>query len=259
MTRIIVHAGFYKTGTTSLQTHLARNGTTLRPWFDYYGQNDFHHAGAAARIYGQYPFPWRLRQFRAAFRSFLHAIPDADCIVLSRESFVGAMPGHRNWMQRPIIGFPNAARLLATISAELTHRFGPEVQVETLFTTRARDAWLQSVHGHLLRSIRLTDDFDTFAARFVDLPNLATQAQRLGATHIRAMEDFAHHHNGPAGAVLDLAGVPTDVQADLPAAARKNIGQAPDLAAAFLALNRSGKSKTTLKRLKNDMLREARA
>ena len=77
MTRVIVHAGFYKTGTTSLQAYLARHRAALAPWFDYYGQADFEQAGAEARIYGQRPFPWRKARFRAALRRFLAGIPDA--------------------------------------------------------------------------------------------------------------------------------------------------------------------------------------
>ena len=59
---VIVHAGFYKTGTTSLQKYLARNRRALKPVFDFYGQDDFKSAGARARTYAQRPFFWWLRK-----------------------------------------------------------------------------------------------------------------------------------------------------------------------------------------------------
>ena len=248
--RILVHAGFYKTGTTSLQGFLAQNRAALTPWFAYYGQGDFHGAGARAREYAQAPFPGGLKAFRLACRAFLAEVPDAPNIVLSRENFTGAMPGHRDWLGRPIIGFPSAKPLLRDLKKELFRRFGPGTQVEFLFTTRDRDAWLRSVHGHLLRSIRLEDDLEGFSQRFRSLGTLEEEARRLGADHIARMEDHADHPAGPAASVLDLMGVPIGAQADLVPARRRNIGQSTELKSEFLRLNRSDLSKQALKAAK---------
>lgn len=92
--RIIVHAGFHKTGTTSLQDFLYQNKSSLAPYMAYYGKMDFLDAGTQARIYAQRPFPHGLIKFRYAFRAFLENIPDHSMIVLSRETFSGGMPGH---------------------------------------------------------------------------------------------------------------------------------------------------------------------
>ncbi len=229
--RILVHAGFYKTGTTSLQRFLGDNRAALAPWFAYYGPGDFYDAGARAREYAQAPFP-------------------AGHIVLSRENFSGAMPGHRDWLGRPITGFRTAKPLLRDLTKELFRRFGPGTRVEYLFTTRDRDAWLRSVHGHLLRSIRLEQDLGPFSQQFRALGRLEDEARALGADHIARLEDYADTPAGPATAVLELMGVPQEVQATLPAAIRENTRQSVELQREFLRLNRSDLPKAQLKAAK---------
>lgn len=258
--RVLVHAGFHKTGTSSLQDFLRRNRAALKPWLDYYGKADFLETGAAARRYGQRPFPWRLWLFRRRLRRFLNSIPDAPLIVLSRETFAGVMPGHRDWRGRVVQGYADTAIPLArALIAELRRRFGSTVQVEFLYTTREREGWIRSVYGHLLRSIHLTEEFEAFRARFPDLVAPDEEARRIAAAlpcpvHAARLEDHAEAPAGPATPVLDLAGVPARVRAGLIPAVRSNAGQGAEMEAAFLCLNRSGKAKVQLKRIKDRML-----
>lgn len=264
MTRVIVHAGFHKTGTSSLQAYLGRHRTTFSPWFAYYGPGEFADAGAKSRIYAQHPFPWRLAAFRRAFRRFLDGIADAPTIVLSRENFSGNMPGHRDWRGRTLMDFRTAAvPLMRVIRAELERRFGPDVAIELLYTTRARDGWIGSVYGHLLRSIHLTETRDAFAARLAATPALDAEASAIAAAvglpvTIRALEDLGQSRPGPALAVLEMTGVPATAWAALPPAGRANEGQSAAMAEAFLVLNRSGKSKPELKRRKDEMIAKSR-
>ena len=264
MTRVIVHTGFHKTGTSSLQSYLAENRKALKPYMVFYGKAAFLQAGSAARIYGQKPFPWRRRAFRRSLDAFLASVPDAPVIVLSRETFSGAMPGHRRIFGGMVRDYRRAAVPLGReIVAALQARFGPEVQVEFLHTLRERESWIRSVYGHLLRSIHLTEDFAAFRARFPDLIDLRDEAQRiasrlhLSAHHVVALDEVGAAREGPAKAVLDLVGVPQDLRDALPPARRANSGQSPALEAEFLALNRSGRSKAWLKARKDAMLRDA--
>lgn len=265
MTRVIVHAGFHKTGTSSLQSYLGQHRKALAPWLTFYGKADFLNAGTYARVYAQRPFFWRRWAFRRAIRSFLASIPDAPVIVLSRETFSGVMPGHRNWQGRTIKGYAySAVPICRELRREIGRRF-PGATVEFLFTTRERESWIRSVYGHLLRSIHLTDTFEEFRARFPDLIDPAKEARRIGAAlapcpvHIAALEPHALTRGGPADIVLDLVGVPEKVRASLPPATRANTGQTPAQEAAFFQLNHSGQSKAALKRIKDKMLREAQA
>jgi len=265
MTRVIVHAGFHKTGTTSLQGFLARNKNALKPWFDYYGKADFLQAGAAARIYGQRRFPWRRRRFAKAFARFLASIPDAETIVLSRETFAGAMPGHRTPLGRTITDYtPSAVPLAREITAALRTRFGRQTAVEFVYTIRERDSWMRSVYGHLLRSIHLTQDYREFRRILEKTPDLATQANIIAAAvrpvpvHVARLEEFANHPAGPAGAILLLAGVPDDMLKTLAPARHEYRAQPQHLQNQFLELNRSGKGKAELKRIKDAMIAKLR-
>ncbi|WP_371169971.1 hypothetical protein [Aliiroseovarius sp. 2305UL8-7] len=261
MTQVIVHAGFHKTGTTSLQNFLHQNRKELRPYFDYYGQNDFLNAGAKARFYAQRPYPHRLHRFRRSFRRFLSQIPDHKVIILSRESFSGGMPGHRKLGGRLITSYQRPAlRLARVIISELHRRFGAKANITFFYTTRDRQAWLKSVHGHLLRSINLADDFETFCTRIPDQISPTDQAQnmRFALSPIpvvtAALEDYADHPHGPAAALLDLVNVPQSVQAQLAPAPISNRGQSKAQRDAFLELNRSGLSKPELKSHKAQLL-----
>lgn len=263
--RVIVHAGFHKTGTSSLQDYLRQNRRALNPYLAFYGKADFLKAGANARRYGQRPFPWRMWAFRRSLRRFLGGIPDAPLIVLSRETFGGAMPGHRDWRGHLVSRYSDrAVPLLQTVKDELYRRFGPAVQIEILFTTREREDWLRSIYGHLVRSIHLTETYPQFRASFPDLVDLEVEARRIGRAlipcqvHTARLEETGPTRAGPATAVLDLAGVPAKLRQRLPAAERANVGQPPEIEAKFLELNRSGRSKAELKTIKDQMLQEAR-
>lgn len=261
--RVIVHPGFHKTGTSSLQSYLNKHRTLFAPHFAFYSKDDFLPAGTAARIYAQKPFPWRLRAFREHLDTFLASIPEDPVIVLSRETFSGAMPGHRKVFGRLVKGYaPSAVPLGRQIVASLQDRFGPAVRIEFLYTTREREAWLLSVYGHLLRSIHLTQNEATFRAQFPRFPHLHDSAAmiarklKLDAIHIIDLADVSARPEGPAAAVLDLIGLPDDMA--LPAAIRANVGQTAELRATFLAMNRKGGTKSALKRAKDKLVEEAR-
>jgi len=265
MSRVIIHAGYHKTGTTSLQDFLRDNAGLLAPHLRYFGKNDFRAAGAHARIYAQRPYPWRLWRFRRSLRRFLAPLPPGGTIVLSRETFSGGMPGHRKLGGRLMTSYTDAARALAgVIIHELRRKFGQDVDITFFYTTRLREPWIRSIHGHLLRSIRLTDDFDSFRARFPDLASPAEEAARMAEflapvpVVTAALEDFETHPHGPAAALLDLLAIPPDLRARLRPARRGNPGQTAGLRAAFLDLNHKNLSKAALKAAKQALIRDAR-
>jgi len=266
MTRVIVHVGFHKTGTSSLQSYLGNNRNQLAPYLTFYGKKDFLEAGSAARIYGQKPYFWRRRQFRRRFDGFLTSIPDAPVIVLSRETFSGAMPGHRRLFGRLVTDYARAAVPLGhEIVSALRSRFDADVRVEFLYTLRDRDSWIRSVYGHLLRSIHLREDFPAFRAQFPNLIDPKKEAAKiaahlsLDAVHFAQLSDIGSRREGPASCVLDLLDLPADFRATLPAARRANVGQSDVLEAEFLAMNRASRDKVALKRQKDARIKEARS
>ena len=216
--RVIVHSGFHKTGTTSFQDFLSNNRDRLAPHFNYYGKADFLLAGAHGRRYGQFRTPYRLWRFRRSIRRFLQTIPNDHSVILSRETFSGNMPGHRTVTGRVVKNYTDAAKPLASVLiSEIKRRFGADVDISFFFTVREKEAWLKSVHGHLLRSIKMTDDLEAFRTSLtgVEDPIKAAEVMRQYLAPVKAdvaaLEDYATHPYGPAAAVLDLFDIPASL------------------------------------------------
>ncbi|GHE03657.1 hypothetical protein U879_07790 [Defluviimonas sp. 20V17] len=264
--RVIVHAGFHKTGTTSLQVYLENNRAALAPYLAYYGKSEMPDLDEAARLYGLRPFPWRLAAFRSALRVFLTGLPPAPVIALSRERFCGAMPGLRGWHGRRRMSYaPTAIALARVLTEEIARRFGPGTRVEFLYTLRAREPWLHSLYGHLLRVTRLRDDFDRFRRRFPARFSLETEAALIAGAlapvpvHTAPLEALAEARAGPAQALFDLLDLPAEVTAALPPARRWNRGHPAKTEARFLHLNRAGGGARTRRAIKEDLGRRQRA
>lgn len=267
MLRVIVHAGFYKTGSTSLQKHMAKLRPDLPSDCRYYGPDDFPKLGALARDFGQFPNDLRRQAFRKGLRRFLNDLPDPGSVdglrtlMISRENFSGIMPGHRDVTGEIITAINPAAKMLARdLLGGLKRRFGTDCEISFLYVVRDTDEWLASVHGHQLRSTRMCHDLEAFKALFpkkFDLRQIADKiAQALAPVpvHIRQLEDYADHRHGPAGILLDLLEVPEELQAGWPAAKPANVGQCPDLRAQFLELNRQITDKEMLRQRKAALL-----
>ncbi len=244
-----------------MQDFLKLNSEALTPYFDYFGKNNLKGAGSNARLYSQRPFPWRLAKFRLSLRRFLADRPADRSLVISRETFAGGMPGHRRFTGGLMRAYaPAAIPLAKTIVSELRRKYGPDAEIILLYTTRNREDWIKSVHGHLLRSIRLRLDFKQFRAQFPQLAELDAEAETIKAAlapirveHM-ALEDFRLAPEGPARSILDLMGVPEDTRSQLRPAARANVGQPVDLRQTFLELNRNIKSKDALRARKTALL-----
>ena len=245
MTRIIIHAGFHKTGTTGLQDFLRLNRAALSDHADIYLGQQLGEARRAGRLYGERPWFARRRHFQRSFASFLATIPDADTILISRESFSGAMPGATRF-GRSITGYGRVAETLARdILTAFQTRFGTTAQIEFLYTTRAKPAFLQSIWGHHLRTKQLTDDLGRFTARFAKAPPLDTEAARIATAlapvpvHIAPLEDAANHRLGHGATILRLLHIDPTTWDHFQPPIDRYTGPSDELRATFLRMNRS--------------------
>lgn len=242
--RILVHAGFHKTGTTSLQGFLQDNRALLRPWARIHMKRGLGPLRYLGRWYGQRPVIWRRWLFRAGLARVLATLPDDPVIVISRESLSGMMPGFTR-RGRMVTGYAEAPVLAREIVRGLRRRFGPGARIEFLYTLREREAWLASIHGHILRTSPVTEDFAAFRARFGPPPDLAAEAAAVARAvapvpvHTRWLEQAAGHRLGPGRFMLELLGVPEAEWPRFPDAATGNPGPSAALRARFLDLNRS--------------------
>lgn len=238
MTRVLIHPGFHKTGTSSLQRGAEGNAALLAERLRFWNTSNVLDCVKVGRRYAAGGDPVLLARFAERVGALM-AVLDTDDprpILISSEDIAGILPGLRDtW------GYDAAPDLLETMVAEVETAV-PGAQITVWFTTREAEPWQRSVYWQNLRATRLTEDFTTYqprlahAARLDDIVALTAErlAGRAEVTSTR-IEACADDPLGPLGYALALLGVPADGLPPLPA---QNVQ--PDGAAdALLAMNRS--------------------
>ncbi|MEQ8898640.1 MAG: hypothetical protein RID23_16255 [Roseovarius sp.] len=212
--RILVHPGFHKTGTTSVQYGLTRNAEVLNGRVRVLQMDDFPDAIAAARRHSAQPAPRRLKKYAAGFAAAVAPLDPGDKrpVLVSSEKLLGWIPGRKeNW------SYAATPELMERLADVLEGHFGDGAGITFYFTTRAAEDWKRSVYWQNLRSMRITEDFEAYrprldrAARLEDV--VAQTRARLGARATvisRPVEALAEEPQGPLGAILRELGVAAD-------------------------------------------------
>ncbi|RNF33588.1 hypothetical protein [Paracoccus methylarcula] len=256
MTRVLLHLGLHKTGTTSLQKFLEDNRAAIEP-------------AAAILLPAQTReisrWAWRFHQLgdrdvlqviREDFQQLLAALPLGDRdLIISDENLLGPMP--RAQGADP---YPHAATLIDTYRETLQILPKPP-RLTVWLTTRDPQDWAISIHAHLarkIRAVRLTEDRDNFSARLAGngfertltaipaaLPDLDLQ--------VNGMEALADQPFGLAQVFVDFLNLPDNRM--LRPATHHHRSPAPELIDRLIALNRSDLDEDALAAAKQAMLR----
>ena len=102
MTRVIIHAGFHKTGTTSLQQFLEINAAPLAPYVRVILKPQMEDVASCARDCSNASFLgasiFRRAAFRRQFADLLQrtSLKSGQTLLISCEALVGRMPGREN-------------------------------------------------------------------------------------------------------------------------------------------------------------------
>lgn len=243
MTRLVVHAGFHKTGTKSVQAALADNRALLAGHVQIFLRADMQDVADAARHYSECPDAVKLGDFARDMAEFFRMAPvrDGRSIVISAEDLSGLLPGRTGLA--PYAAVPD---LIAAVEAAARDGLWPGVDVTFLFSTRDRQAWIDSVWWQNLRMMRLTMDVDEHRLHAADWPDLDQILQRtrdaVAAATVMSvrLEDTARLPQGPVTPILDLCEIPSSVREEMILPAIRNTRPAGGLEPVFLALNRSG-------------------
>ncbi|MDT8327425.1 MAG: hypothetical protein RQ750_08590 [Roseovarius sp.] len=256
--RVLLHPGFHKTGTSSLQRGAIAQTDALAPYLRVLLGTDMISATRAARRYSKHQSQVNLMRFSEHFHTAISALAPNDprAVLISCEDLSGYMPGLCD-----VDTFDAAPSLMLAASAALQAHFGEAVQIMIRFGTRDSAKWLKSLYWQNLRARRLTDDFDTFRQRFAraaDLDRIVASTGDLLGTEVDvgaiALETGAGLRLGPLEVALDLLNIPT---ASLPPLRAQN-RQPADGAEALLALNCSDLDDAALKDAKRDLVRSYR-
>ncbi|MCR9147920.1 MAG: hypothetical protein NXH74_12070 [Rhodobacteraceae bacterium] len=255
---VLIHPGFHKTGTSTLQRNLLSQADRLSPRLRVMLNDDLIEATRLARKFSVHSQDSALDAFTTAIATALEGLDMQDDrpLLLSSEALVGQLPGRKQ-----VAGYDAAAPLMARTVSALRDRIGQTARITVWFTTRAPEPWMKSAYYQNLRQRRLCEDFESHARRLERAARLddfvaqtrAELGDRADVTATR-IETCAPHRLGPLGVALDLLGVRSD---DLAPVRAHNV-QPEQAAAQLLDLNRSRLSDAELAKAKRKLVRAFR-
>lgn len=254
--RVILHAGFHKTGTTTLQQGLHLNRAALRPHLRLVPRARMAAAGRTARAWSAARDPLEMALFRYELAQVMEGWDSTDPrpVLVSAEDLAGHMPGRHG-----VTSYAAAAPLMRAI-AETLADLHPSARPEFYFSIRAPEAWLRSCHTQHLRAMRMTLSAEEFAESYRAAADLDTVVDDIAAAlgplpvHRAALEDCHDRPLGPLAPLLDLCELPDATRAVLIPQPPANTAVPPDCAAGLLALNRSALSDAEVHAAKQALL-----
>jgi hypothetical protein len=157
--RIVFHAGFHKTGTTTIQKTLRANKGILRPGVQVVLRPGMVGLCEAARGYSVSKNPIDLGMIQYETVETLQRFSEFEgTLLLSSEDLVGHMPGRKG-----LKTYAAAPQILEAI-ASATNEVFPDAQVSFFFGTRSAKPWLRSCYVQHLRATRITQSIEEYSA-----------------------------------------------------------------------------------------------
>lgn len=238
--RIVVHAGFHKTGTTSIQHMMRRNGKRLARHFRILTRRQIPALCEAARAFSLKQDPAELGFFTYEAAQLFETLDPDDPrpLVVSSEDLSGHMPGRFG-----LTGYNAAPRLMAVLE-QVARDCLPDPRITFFFTTRDTKHWLRSTYAQHVRAIRFTEDREAYLARMQPHGDLAGAVTAI-ANAVRApvrhatLESCAGDPLGPMSPLLEVMQAPEKLRARLTALPPSNPSFPDHVLDRMLALNRS--------------------
>ena len=240
--KIVIHPGFHKTGTTSLQATLRQNGPVLWRSTALAIGPKIEPIRRAARGFSTYRDQISLLKFSLRLNAYLGelALPENRNLVISSEEIAGHMPGRKlvpDYGALPI--------LMREVVEVLEGRFGTDLDLTFYLSTRNPDSWLQSAWAQQVKGSRMILDYQDFQQQYGASANLAAMVARIAeavmpykvVTH--GLEDSQHLKLGPAEPILKLLDLPAAKFALLKPVRIQNVSPPSDVLQQCLELNRT--------------------
>jgi len=258
MRRIIIHAGFHKTGTTTAQRFLMHNGAHIWPHHAIAIQHRIRDPLQFALAYSTGAGQIALDEFRSRFNAFLETLElgAGRGLIISAENLAGLMPGKNDLVD----GYAACPVLMKVVAECIEQVIDPNPDMTFHFSTRGTDAWLRSIWWHNLAKTRLTENFNDFAAALgptCDLKATVQQVKKAVAPYpvtSMLLEQTTDQKFGPATPLIDLLNLPDKSRSALQNIPAENVMPPRDLVKAFLKLNRSNLGNTDLVTAKQELL-----
>ena len=236
---IVIHPGFHKTGTSTLQQVLRRNRPVLKGHMRIVLKGEMTDLIHAARGYSTWRDPFTLDKFAHRFHALLERVGRMPKRVLciSAEELSGHLPGRA--------GIPDyaAASVLAAEMVRVAGKVYPRAPVQFYLTLRDPEPWLRSAYWEHVKASSMTLDWTEFAAATRQGADLAAAADAVeaavpGPVVRQRLEASADDPLGPARRLLDLCGIPGEVHRGLEPVPPANTRHDDGVLLALLAANR---------------------
>ena len=248
--RIVLHAGFHKTGTSTVQQFLRQNRMALMPALAIRLKGQMPELMHAARGYSTWRDPLTLAKAGERLDTLLAGLPGMPrrTLVLSGEELSGHMPGRRN------IHDYSAAADLAKVYTDVIGAHFPDAEIAFYFTTRDPDAWRESAYWEHVKSASMTLDYGDYIERYPDTADLKKAIAQV-QTAVRWNVHSASIDDGDTiTPLLDLCGVPASLHSDLPRPKPANTRPPKNVLLELLAANRTYDDRAARKAAKQDIL-----
>ncbi|MBE1285844.1 MAG: hypothetical protein GJ676_21200 [Rhodobacteraceae bacterium] len=240
MRRIVVHPGFHKTATSSVQSALTAQSELLAPHVQLVFRDDILSATQLARAYSKTRDPLTLSAFLLEFAEFLdfHVTNDPRPLLVTTEDLCGVLIGRQG-----VTDYSAAPALMQAVSNAFREVVGADADLRFYLSTR-RHGWLDSCHWQLQRTGRMTMTAEQFEATYAPAADLPRQVQAIRKAvypvpvHEAAVEDL-NTRLGPLQPLLDLLDLPADLQAKLAPPTRRNVKGTAELREALHRINSS--------------------
>ncbi|TDK46788.1 hypothetical protein [Antarcticimicrobium luteum] len=236
---IVIHSGFHKTGTSTLQQVLRHNRPALKGRVRIVLRGEMRDLVHAARGYSSWRDPFTLDKFARRFRALLEKVGPLPnrVLCLSCEELSGHLPGREG------IADYSAAAVLASDMARIAGKMHPGTPLCFVLTLRRPESWLRSAYWEHVKASSMTQAWPDFAAATRPGADLAVAADTMAAAlpcpvHRIWLEDCADAPLGPAGPLLDLCGTPAEAQRGLTPVPPANARLDDSVLLALLAANR---------------------
>jgi hypothetical protein len=257
MVRMVVHAGFHKTGTSTIQKILRQNKRLLQPFTRIVLKPGLASLCDATRLWSRRRETFERRGVEIELELFFEALnPKAGrTICISAEDLAGHMPGRKSVERYDAA--PGLMQLFAQAAANAPFQVN---DLTFLFTTRSSDSWLRSSYVQHVRGDRMVMDFEAYAEQFKPAGYFETILDDISKAVAPAsvvqsrLEDTRNLPFGPAAPLLDLLNVPEEIRSQMTPSSPVNPAPADDVLAELLRLNRSGLGDAEVRQAKFDLL-----
>ncbi len=256
--RVILHMGFHKTGTSTVQQVLRANRKVLGKHLAIRLKPQMVPLLKACRGYSTWRDPLSLAKVADRFDTLLADLPGMPkrTLVVSGEELSGHMPG------RGALATYAAAAPLAEVFVRAIARRFPKAEVAIIFGTRAPDAWLRSAYWEHVKSSSLTLDFDGFAARYAEgaaLDDAVDAVRSSVACDVvsTSLENCRDARFGPATPLLELCDLPQEVLEQATPVEAANTRLPQDVLQQLLQANRDHPDRDARKAAKQAIIAKA--